>query len=250
MIGVTLVASRHENFFPHFGTRFRQLGFSNVTFTNAGNDGLNMLIYELKPRILIIGAGFYDCCTPFMMTDLHKTFPKLNIAAVSVTDYPADLAMYFIVNGVKSYVNYWEGPGPEPFYKGLEEIREGREYVSPEVQRRIDMRSINPRESGILTGMQIEITRLVGNGYTGAEIAGTLHISERSVDSRKSEIYTALNVRNENEAVRVALCLKIIDRDELNFFGRNYMLKPLPPKQRKTKNKNKTIGAVKNDCQD
>jgi DNA-binding NarL/FixJ family response regulator len=144
--------------------------------------------------------------------------------------------MYCIINGAKSYVNFWEGE--EQFYMGLKEIRAGHEYVSPEVQRRIDMRSYYPNPTGRLTNRQVEIIRLVSNGFTGAEIADVLHISERSVDSRKTEIYTALNVRNENEVIRVAIYLGNVKTDELNFFGRDYELKPLP--ERKEKNEQLT----------
>ena len=234
MIGGTLVATKKENWHAHFKKRFEQLNFYNVTVTSARKDGLKMAINDLKPRILLIGSSFYDCCTPFMMANLHKTFPKLNIAAIDVMDYPADLAMYFILNGVRSYINYWEGSGPEQFYNGLEEIRRGGEYVSPEVQRRIEMRSCKPDPAKELTDKQVEIIRLISNGYTGAEIADTLHMSEKSADNRKSEIYKAINVRNENELIRVAIFLGLINPEELRFFPRTYELKPLP--QRKKSN--------------
>ena len=240
MIRGTLVVTKRENFHAHFKKRFEQLGFPNVTVTGARRDGLNMVINELRPRILLMGSDFYECCTPFLLRDLHEYFPKLNIAVITLTDFPADLAMFFILNGAKSYIDYWEGQGPEPFYKGLDEIREGREYISPEVQRRIEMRSDYPDPSGILTKKQIEIIRLIANGFTGAEIADTLHMSERSVDNRKSEIYKALNVRNENEVIRVALCLGLIKPEELHFFSRNYELKPLPPRTKSNEKRAKS----------
>jgi DNA-binding NarL/FixJ family response regulator len=180
-----------------------------------------------------MGCKFYQCSTPFMIADLHKLFPKQNFAALSVTDFPADLAMYFIINGAKSYANLLEGP--EQFYKGLNEIRDGKEYISPEVQNRIDIRSNYPEPSGHLTPKQIEVLRLLANGFTGKEIADVLHISERTVDTQKTSLYTALNVRNENEAVRAALFLGIIKQDEMDFFGGNYTLNPKPSKQN-TKN--------------
>jgi DNA-binding NarL/FixJ family response regulator len=206
------------------------MGFDNITVTGVEKDGLNMLIHEMKPRIVFIGCRFYQCGTPFMMAALHKNFPKLNIAVVSIVDFPDDLAMYFIVNGAKSYVIFWEGE--EEFLKGMREIREGREYVSPEVQKRIDMRSVYPNPSGRLTERQMEIVRLVANGFTGAEIADTLHISEGTVDNSKSEIYRAMNVRNENEVIRAAINLEILRPEELQFFPRDYVLKPRPTKQR------------------
>jgi DNA-binding NarL/FixJ family response regulator len=238
MAGGTLIVSRAVNLYQYFKKQTEALGFDNVSITGVEKDGLSMLIRETNPRIVFIGCKFYQCCTPFMLADLHKQFPKLYIAAISITDFPDDLAMFFIVNGAKSYVNFWEGP--EQFRKGMEEIRDGHEYISPEVQKRIDMRSSYPNPTGTLTDRQIEIIRLVANGFTGSEIADTLHISERSVDNRKSEIYTALNVRNENEVIRVASYLGIVKSDELQFFGRNYELKPLPEKQMKGNREQKT----------
>jgi len=237
MTGGTLIVSRAINLYSFIKKQFEALGFDDVTVTGADKDGLNMLIRELKPRIVIMGCMFYQCCTPFLLADLHKQFPILNIAVVSITDFPADLAMYFIINGAKSYVNFWEGP--EQFYKGLEEIRRGHQYISPEVKKRIDMRTYYPTPTGKLTCKQIEIIRLVANGYKGLEIADTLHMSIRSVESRKKEIYTAMNVRNENELIRVAISLGIIQQEELLFFGRDYELKPLPMSNEKLAMSNK-----------
>jgi DNA-binding NarL/FixJ family response regulator len=228
MTGGTLMVSRAVNLHGDIKKKLETFGFDNVTVTDFEKDGLNMLIRELKPRLLMMGCMFYQCSTPFMVAALHKEFPKLNIAVISITDFPADLAMYFIINGAKSYVNFWEGS--KQFYKGLEEIRKGHEYVSPEVVERIDMRKYYPEPSGKLTNRQIEITRLIANGYRGDEIADVLHISSGTVDNCKTEIYTAMNVRNENELIRVAINLEIINADELHFFGGDYVLKPLPMK--------------------
>jgi DNA-binding NarL/FixJ family response regulator len=216
MAGGTLIVSRAVNLYQYFKKQAEAFGFDNVTITGVEKDGLSMLIRETNPQIVLMDCKFYQCCTPFMLADLHKQFLKLNIAVVSVTDFPDDLAMYFIINGAKSYVNFFEWP--EQFYRGLKEIRDGNKYVSPEVLRRIEVRSYDPIPTGILTDRQVEIVRLVANGFTGAEIADTLHISERSVDSRKSEIYTALNVRNENEVIRTAICLGIVKPEELHFL--------------------------------
>ena len=127
----------------------------------------------------------------------------------------------------------------------MREIREGREYVAPGVQRRIDIRNIYPKPTGKLTERQIATVRLIANGYTGAEIADTLHISEGTVDNSKSEIYTALNVRNEREVIRTAINLEIIRPEELHFFPRDYVLKPKPCKVKEKREKIKETRGVK-----
>ena len=231
MTGGTLFVSRGVNVHAWIKERLLEMRFDDVTVTDAEKDGLNMKIREMKPRLVMMGCRFYQCCTPFMTAGLHKQFPKLNIAAVSITDFPDDLAMYFIVNGARSYVNFWEGP--EQFYRGMEMIRNGREYVSPEVQRRFDMRDVSPKPLGNLTDRQVEVIRLIANGFTGVEIANVLYTSKNTIDNYKSDIYAALNVRNENEVIRVAIFLGIIKPEELNFYGGNYVLRPKPAKNQR-----------------
>jgi two-component system invasion response regulator UvrY len=222
------MVSRAKKLFPHIKKRLVDLGFTDVEITGEEKDSLNMVINEMRPKLVLMGSGFYQCCTPYMMGQLLRQFPKLNIAAISVCHYPADLAMHFIVNGAKSYVNFLEGP--DEFYRGLKETREGKNYISPQVQERIEIRREMPPPATDLTPRQIEVVRLLCNGFSGYEIADVLHISKRTVDTHKTDVYTLLNVRNENELIRVALYQKIISMDELVFFGSNFQLNPRPEK--------------------
>ena len=237
MSGGTLIASKAVKLHSHFKSQFEGLGFTDVAFTTAEKDGLKFAIDDYKPRLFIIESEYYKCCTPYHLTDLKERFPDLNVAAVSFYNYPPDLAMYFIVNGVKSYVNFYEGV--EQYYAGLEKIRDGKEYICPEVLRRFEIRSVYPSPSGIITKRELEVTRLIANGFTGEEIADVLSISLNTVNTHKTNIYTALNVRNENEVIRVALELDFITKEELVFFGRDYVLKPLPRKEERKRRRNK-----------
>ena len=231
MTGGTLLVSRNIKLHATHKKRLESLGFNNVSVTNAEKDGLNYKINELKPRLLIIGSGFYKCATPYMMSLLHNRYKKLNIAAVSIYDYPADLGMKFIINGINSYVNYSDGS--DLFYKGLEYLRNGEKYVSPSVQERIEMRDELPSPSYELTERQIEVLRLLGNGFTSLEICDVLYFSRSTLDFHKKELFNNLCVRNENELIRVALYLGIIKIDELDFYGQDYTLAPKPKTNKK-----------------
>ena len=217
MTGATLVVCRAENLFGCIKRQLEKIGFENVIVSGVEKDGLNMLIDELKPRVVLIDCKFYQCSTPYMVADLHKRFPDLYIAAVSVTDFPAGLAVYFIINGAKSYVNLFEGV--EQFYEGLEAVRQGRRYISPEVQRLLERMKTYPDRSKKLTKRQVEIVKLSANGFTGREIADVLNISESTVVTQKRNIYASLCVRNSNEVIRAAIALGIINPEELEFFG-------------------------------
>jgi DNA-binding NarL/FixJ family response regulator len=229
MPGGTLILSREKHLYPYLGKRLVELGFTNFEITGEERDSLNSIINDAKPRLVLVDSGFYECSTPYMMGQLLKTFPKLNIAAVSVFyKIPDDLAMWFIFNGVKSYINFLEGP--DEFYGGLDKVREGKEYISPGVIERMNMRREMAEPARNITPRQIEIIRLLCNGFTGREICNVLAIADDTLSVQKRNIYTCLNVRNEKELIRVALLLKCISVEELRFFGGKYLLNPQPEK--------------------
>jgi DNA-binding NarL/FixJ family response regulator len=223
--GTLLVSRAAENHAEH-KKALEELGFKDVTVTAAEKDGLNLLINELQPSLVIVGSGFYKSATPYMMAMLKRQFKELNIAVVSLDNYPADLAIKFVVNGINSYVNYLDGK-PE-FYKGLDNLREGRKFIASSVQERMETKGELPAPSVELRERETEVLRLLCNGFTTVEIANELYISVRTVKFHKSELFNNLGIRNENELIRVALYLGLIKIDELDFYGGNYFLRPKP----------------------
>jgi hypothetical protein len=92
-----LVVSRATKLFPYYKKSLEELGFKDEEVTGEEKDSLNMVINKMKPRLVLVGSGFYHAGTPYMMGRLHKTFPKLDIAAVSLGGFPDSLAVWFIL---------------------------------------------------------------------------------------------------------------------------------------------------------
>jgi len=228
MKGGTLVISRAVSNHLFYKRRLEELGFLNVTLTALEKDALNMLIKDLKPDLVMIGARFFQRSTPYLMGELIRLFPKITIAALSIGEYPPDLAMQFIIKGVKSYATSFNGL--DEWYKGLEEIRRGRNYIAPAVQERLSMRQDKPMPDGIISDRHKEVLLLVCNGFRDHEIADTLNISRRTVTTHKTEIFTAFNVRNPIELRMAAEDLDIIERKGALFYPKDFVLNPLPDK--------------------
>jgi len=225
----TLIISREVNNHAYFQKRFEAMGFPDVTFTALERDAQYFLIQELKPSLVIISARFYQCCTPFLMGELRKKFPDINMAALCLGEYPPDIAMYFILNGINSYINSFEGM--EQFYYGLGEIAKGKNYVSPKVLEMIKLRREYPEPAGKITKRHREIIRLVCCGFGDMEIAEIMAIAKSTVKNHKTEVYTTLNVRNAIELIRAALTLEIIKLEELYFYPKDLTLNPIPDKK-------------------
>jgi DNA-binding NarL/FixJ family response regulator len=231
MTGGALVVSRSVNNHNYYKQLLESKGIKNVRVTDVDKDGLNYVIDEMKPDLMIMGARFYQCSTPYMMGLIKKDFPTLNMAALCFDEYPADLGMYFILNGVKSYFNMFEGI--EQFMSGFEKILEGNIYVSEVVKKRIEMRKAEPEPARKLPQKHIEVLRCICNGFKKDEIADNLYLSERTVENYREEIYRCLNVTNTAQLFRAALRLRFVTEEELIFCPRKFTVKPLPTKTNK-----------------
>jgi DNA-binding CsgD family transcriptional regulator len=95
------------------------------------------------------------------------------------------------------------------------------------------MRDELPPAASEMTGRQIEVMRLLCNGFTSAEIADELSLSKRTVEFHKAQLFNKLGVRNENELIRIALYLGLIKQNELDFYGRTFCFEAGNRQQRK-----------------
>jgi DNA-binding NarL/FixJ family response regulator len=226
MAGGTLIVSRAKKLFPYYRQRLLDAGFTNVEATGEEKDSLNFLIGEKKPGLVLVGSGFYHAGTPYMMERLLKTFPKLNIAAVSLGEFPDYLAVWFIWRGVKSYLNFWEGD--KEFYQGLEEIRHGRPYISPDVRRLMDEFGEWPDTSSKVTRRQMEVLILVCNGFTAESIGNTLYVSRATVNWHLDKLYKTFHVGGREGLIRAAFALRLVTDKDLIFYDREKKIEPFP----------------------
>jgi DNA-binding NarL/FixJ family response regulator len=210
--------SRAIKLFPYYKKRLEDLGFRDVEATGEEKDSLNMVINELKPRLVLVGSGFYQAGTPGMMGQLLKWFPKLNIAAVSLYEYPAGIAAWFIFHGIRSYLDLWEGY--EEFHRGLRMVREGREYISPGVQKAIDLFSEWPKTSNRMTARLMDVLILLCNGFAAESIGRILQLSRKTVYNDMDRLYETLNVSCRDELVAKAWALRLVTEKDMRFLDR------------------------------
>jgi DNA-binding NarL/FixJ family response regulator len=226
MPGGTLMISRAVKLFPRIEKRLEILGFTDVDITAEEKDSLNMIINEKKPRLVLVGSGFYQAGTPNMMGELLERFPGLNIAAVTVHDFPDALATWFIWHGVKSYLNLWEGY--DEFHRGLEEVRQGKQYISPNIQRLLDLFPEWPDTKSKITKRQMEILVFLCNGYIPEHIGDEIHVTRRTVSNHLEGLYKTFHVKNREEMVARAWELDLVTKEDMRFIDRKEKAGPLP----------------------
>ncbi|WP_461255563.1 response regulator transcription factor [Treponema sp. R80B11-R83G3] len=226
MNGGVLALSRAVELHAEIKGRLEALRFENVTVTDRENDELNTVICNKNPRLVMIDSRFYQDATSCRIGELVKIFPKLNVAVVSVHDFPLSRAPWFIWEGANSYLNLWEGY--DEFQLGLRIVREGGQYISPKVKKLIDHCEEWPDNKSKMTKRQRECLVMLCCGCTIDQIGETLNISRKTVYNHLNRLYSIFHASSRAEMTTLALEMELITTKDIQLYNRKKESMPLP----------------------
>jgi DNA-binding NarL/FixJ family response regulator len=174
-----------------------------VATVSNGNELLSAA-RRLLPDLIVAdvtmpGLGGLDALRTLRSAGLDTRFVILTVHA------DASIAAEAIRAGASAYV-VKEAAGEE-LLQAIRQAMAGRTYLSPmvagDVVQRLAQGIPNPAEA--LTLRQREVLRLLAEGRRVKEIAGTLGLSVRTVETHKYEIMHLLGIDNTVELVKFAI---------------------------------------------
>jgi len=99
--------------------------------------------------------------------------------------------------------------GPDELIRAIQQVHRGESSLHPTVARKLLQEVSRPTgkaaEPDPLTQREIEVLRLVANGWSNREVADRLHISEATVRTHVSNILGKLNLCSRTQAALYAL---------------------------------------------
>jgi len=126
--------------------------------------------------------------------------PELKIIALTMF---SDLVHYnkMINAGVKGFVI--KKASKDELKNAIENVYDGRHYFSHEILHKLAVQSVYDSRylNKDLTSREKEILKLICQGKTGAEISEILFISNKTVESHRSNIFKKAKVRNVAELI-------------------------------------------------
>jgi two-component system response regulator NreC len=138
---------------------------------------------------------------------IQKKFPEVNISILTMHQEKA-LIQKFIEFGVKGY--FLKTIARSELVHAIKTIANGGEYFPADVTKAlIQKQNIVPNVTqshllSSLTEREIEIIKLVSQGFTNKEISQELTISPRTADTHRTNVMRKLNLHNVAEMVRFA----------------------------------------------
>jgi two-component system, NarL family, response regulator NreC len=184
-----------------------QEDFRVIAEATAGLEA-SQLVQALQPNVLVVDFMMSDLSGLEVTRKVRRHSPATRVVMLAV--YSDDAHVFeALQSGVFGYV--LKESSPASLFQAVREAYAGRRYLSPPLSERlIETYLANPQAAPmvpheILTPREREVLHLAARGVTNREIATTLFISPRTVETHRANLRRKLNLRTQADLIRYAL---------------------------------------------
>ncbi len=164
-------------------------------------------ISSLKPDIVIADLGLQGMSGMELLRMLKQKYPRLPVLIMSMHDESL-YAERVLKAGARGYIMKEESP--DKIVIALRQILNGKIYISEkmaeEALEKVASGKISSEGSSIdvLSDRELDIYRMIGQGFGTNKIAEELCISPKTVESYREKIKEKLNLENSVKLVQSA----------------------------------------------
>lgn len=173
-----------------------------IAVGSSGEDAVS-LSRKLNPDIILMdvnmpGMGGVEAAKRILLSN-----PKSKIIALSVHE-DGLIPMQLIKLGAKGYLN--KGCPVDEMIKAILSVHQGGQYISAEVASKMVFSNAQktPNAFDNLSERELQITLKLINGHSIQEVARSLSISPKTVNTHRYRMHEKLNVKNDVEMMRLA----------------------------------------------
>jgi two-component system response regulator NreC len=147
-------------------------------------------------------------------SDLGRSAPRTKIVVLTMHEEP-EYVRLAAASGASGYVS--KRALANELVDAIRTVHRGGRYTTSELAAAFEEGEPAFRERTaqarpeILSERELEVTRLVALGYTNAEIAAELHISQKTVETHRAHVLAKLGLRTRADLVRFAIEFKLIE---------------------------------------
>jgi two-component system, NarL family, nitrate/nitrite response regulator NarL len=159
-------------------------------------------ILQLKPDIVLTDINMPEMSGSEVVRKLYPLLPKTRYIALSMFGERGHIRD-MLNAGVSGYI--LKNTGREQLLKAINTVYNGGEYFSEEISNVLDAATADGNPPSNLTAREIDIVECISREMTNAEIARTLFISERTVETHRKNIFRKTGSRSVLGLVKYAM---------------------------------------------
>jgi DNA-binding NarL/FixJ family response regulator len=167
-----------------------------------------LAIRQLDPDMVIVDLGLGDTSGIDLIKDLKVQYPDLPVLTLSMYDESV-YGERALRAGAKGYVMKQEAT--EKVVTAIRRVLAGEVYVSSGMAAKMVSKFVgggtrtagSPADS--LSDRELEVFRMIGEGFSTREMAEKLHLSVKTVETYRAHIKDKLGLQDTNELLRSAI---------------------------------------------
>ena len=165
-------------------------------------------VKALRPAVLVLDINMPDGSGLEALSGLLEDSPTTAIVVLTMQNEPA-YAREAMRSGALGYV-LKQSAGKE-LVDAVRSVAGGETYINPQLGAKLAAEPALEPAPDDLSEREVEVLRLIALGHTNSEIAGTLYLSVRTVETHRAHIQRKLDLASRSEMVRYALDRGLLD---------------------------------------
>jgi two-component system response regulator NreC len=186
----------------------KQPGLEVVGEANSGRMALKLAL-ELKPDVVIMDITMPDLNGIEATRQIHSEIPGVKVIALSMHS-DKRLVAGILMAGASGYLLKEDCDSGE-LARAIRAVAINQTYLSPKIGevvikdyvRHLSMTASSP--FSILTPREREVLQLLAEGKNAKEIASSLHVSVKTVETHRNKIMEKLDIRSIAELTKYAI---------------------------------------------
>jgi two-component system, NarL family, response regulator NreC len=182
-----------------------EAGLELVGEATGGREGLQMA-ESLQPDILILDYSMPDMDGIQVTREIHARLPNVRVLILTVHENET-LAREAIRAGAAGYII--KQAAESELISAIHTVQMGDVYVPPKMLRALlaeppKVSAAGPQPDELLTPRELDVLKLIVQGYTNRQVADELKLSARTVEGYRANLTGKLGLHSRADLVRYA----------------------------------------------
>lgn len=174
------------------------------------------LIQELTPDVVLLDLQMPGLSGFEVLQETTQKFPDVKIVVLSVHD-TQEYASRALRSGAAGYLP--KSAASAELELAIDQVARGKQYISPIMAQVASLESARGGAAGRgaaleLTPRQREVLTLIAEGYSTKDIALTLSISVKTVETHRAQLMERVGIHDVAGLVRYAIRTGIVKLDD------------------------------------